>query len=204
MALEIGNVRDRLVDAALRVLRDEGATSLTVRRIADAAGSSTMGIYSRFGSRERILEAVYLRGFEMLRSALAEVGDGPDVPGQLVDLGLACRGFALGNPALYGLMFERPVPGFDPALPVRQEALRMTFGYLVGAVQRGIDTGLIRDGDASRTSYLLWCVVHGVVSLELTHAARGPVAGSHFARPEDGASMLVDAVSATIAGLRAA
>jgi AcrR family transcriptional regulator len=208
--LETGNEPDRFVAAGLRVLAENGPADLTVRRIAEAAGSSTMGIYTRFGGRAGILEAIYRHGFDVLRDALAAVpadangsggtnGSGAD---RIVNLGRACRGFALANPSLYALMFERPVAGFDPAPEVRQEALRITFGLLVAAVQRAIDGGEVRAGDPARTAYLLWCVVHGTVSLELTHALRRPLPGWFIDTPGSGEEVLVDGVRATLAGLR--
>ena len=39
----------RILEAASELLSTEGASALSVRRIATAAGCSTMGLYSRFG-----------------------------------------------------------------------------------------------------------------------------------------------------------
>jgi len=61
--------REQLVDAALRVVEEHGLGELTVRRIAEAAGTSTMSVYSRFGGRDGMLEAVYRRAFVMLGDA---------------------------------------------------------------------------------------------------------------------------------------
>jgi AcrR family transcriptional regulator len=38
------DLRERLIAAGLRVLDQHGPAELTVRRIAEAAGSSTMGV----------------------------------------------------------------------------------------------------------------------------------------------------------------
>jgi hypothetical protein len=40
------------------------------------------------------------------------------------------RAFALANPGLYGLLFERVLPDFDPSPEVRSTALDTTFGQL--------------------------------------------------------------------------
>jgi len=39
-------LRERLVSAGLDALNDDGPVELTVRRVAELAGSSTMGIYT--------------------------------------------------------------------------------------------------------------------------------------------------------------
>ena len=60
-------LNERLVDATLQLLRDEIPGDLTVRRIAAAAGTTTMALYTGFGSRDGLLDVVYARGFEQLR-----------------------------------------------------------------------------------------------------------------------------------------
>jgi AcrR family transcriptional regulator len=196
------DLRERLVTAGLQVLAQHGPAELTVRRIAEAAGSSTMGVYSRFGGRTGMLEALYRRGFDLLRAALGTVLEAGDPIRRILDLGLAYRRFALANPALYALMFERPIPDFDPSPTLRREALEATFGLLVAAVQQAITRGALPDTDPVRTSYLVWCVTHGMVSLELTHAVRSPLPGWFLDTAEAGERILLDGLKATLIGLQ--
>src|SRR3954471_5594976 len=108
-------LNERLVDATLQLLRDEVPTDLTVRRFATAAGTTTMALYTGFGSRDGLLDVVYAQGFEQLRARMAPAAGAAD-PGQaILDMLEAYRGFALANPGLYGLLFERVLPGFDPS-----------------------------------------------------------------------------------------
>ena len=64
-------LNERLVDATLQLLRDEVPADLTVRRIATAAGTTTMALYTGFGSRDGLLDVVYARGFEQLGERMA-------------------------------------------------------------------------------------------------------------------------------------
>ena len=48
----------RLVDEAGRILSAEGASALTLRRLASASGTSTMAIYTLFGEKQGLLEGV--------------------------------------------------------------------------------------------------------------------------------------------------
>jgi AcrR family transcriptional regulator len=196
------DLRERLIAAGLRVLDQHGPAELTVRRIAEAAGSSTMGVYSRFGSRAGILEALYRRGFHLLRGALSAVPDAGDPIRRILDLALAYRRFALANPALYAFMFERPIPDFDPSPALRREALDATFGLLVAAVHQAATQRALPDTDPVRASYLVWCVTHGMVSLELTHAVRSPLPGWFLDTAEAGERILLDGLQATLMGLR--
>lgn len=185
------DVRERYIAAALDGLQEVGAAELTLRRVADRAETSTMGIYSRFGGRNGLLEAVYRRGFELLRAALLNPDPG-DEP--VVSLARVYRRFALANPALYALMFERPLQDFEPSAEMRQHALETTFDILVGAMA-GAEP--LRDG------YLMWATIHGLVSIELTHAVRTSLDGWFIDSPEAGDAILVAGVRATLRGLAA-
>jgi len=180
---------DPFVAAGMRVLAERGAAELTLRRVAEAAGASTMGIYTRFGSRAGMLEAIYRRGFELLRDALIGARDKEN--DRIVALGVAYRRFALANPPLYALMFERPLPGFDPSPQTRTDALAMTFGLLTDEIP-----------DPAR-AYLVWTAVHGIVSIELTHAQRSPLPGFFIDFPAEGEQLLIDGVTALLRGLPA-
>jgi AcrR family transcriptional regulator len=193
---------ERFIFAGLRVLHERGAAELTLRRVAQQAGSSTMGIYSCFGGRAGMLEAIYRRGFELLKDAITAPGANAD-PGQaILAIATAYRRFALSNPALYALMFERPLPGFDPSPQLRSWALDLTFTPLAEEVARAQAGGLLAGDDPVRPSYLLWTTVHGVTSIELTHAVRSPLPGWFIDSPEAGEQMLLEAVRAVLTGLR--
>jgi AcrR family transcriptional regulator len=194
--------RDRFVSAGLRVLHERGAAELTVRRVAELAGSSTMGIYSCFGGRAGMLEAIYRRGFELLENAITAPQARADPHRAIIAIATAYRRFALGNPALYALMFERPLPGFDPSPELRSWALNLTFTPLVEEVARAQAGGLLVGDDPIRPSYLLWTTVHGITSIELTHAVRSPLPGWFVDSPEAGERMLLEAVRAMLTGLR--
>lgn len=150
---------------------------MTVRAIATAAGISTMAVYSRFGCKAKILEALYRHGFERLRDELEKVPVSSSSVQDISALGFAYRRFALDNPGLYGFMFERPLPGFDPTLESRQRGLRTTFDLLVERVEAFIKESMGGVGEPMLVSYLIWSAMHGELSLELTHSARTPLAG---------------------------
>ena len=210
-------LRDRLVTASLDILQADGPAELTVRSVAEVAGSSTMGIYTNFGGRAGLLDAVYLRGFELLRDALANArtGSAPAGPAtaptdrapaspatdHILALARIYREFALANPPLYALMFERPLLGLDPSPQLRSQALGMTFGLLVAEVDAAAEQGLLATSDPARVAYLIWTAIHGMVSIELTHAVRSPLPGWFLDRPEVGDQLLVEGVTSLLDGL---
>jgi len=165
------HARDRFLRAALTVLLEQGPPGLTVRGVAEATGTSSLAVYTRFGGRRGILDALYERTFEMLGEQLAVA---PRVPGDagagIVALAESYRRFALDSPVRYGFMFQQSARGFDPEPDLRAHAQRGTFALLVDRVAPVTPP----DRDATTTSYLLWTTMHGLVSVELTQRARTP------------------------------
>ncbi len=161
------DVRDALLEAAGRLLHDEGPHALSVRRLADAVGTSTQAIYTQFGGKEGVVRAMYREGFARLAAHMGSVPVSSDARADLRALGHAYRDAALASPHLYDVMFGRAVPEFECTDDDRVEALA-TFGLLAEGVQRGLDQRVVHGADAAGIAAHLWLSVHGYVSLELT------------------------------------
>jgi hypothetical protein len=100
-------------------------------------------------------------------------------------------------------MFERPLPDFDPAPQLRTEALGTALTLLTEEVRRVQQHGLLAGHvDPARTSYLLWTAIHGMTSIELTHAQRSAWPGLAVDSGESGEQVLVDGIRALLAGLK--
>ncbi|MEW1632884.1 TetR/AcrR family transcriptional regulator [Streptomyces sp. NPDC093801] len=180
--------RTAVLDRAIDLLVTEGIPALTIRRIATEIGTSTKVLYTMFGGKEGLIDALYQEGFARLRRAQERVPGSPDPLTHLGDLGTAYRAHALAEPAYYRIMFEQAVPGYRPgsaSLAVAEEA----FGVSAAAVGACIDAGVFRPGDAREISKLLWAAAHGAVSLEL---------GGHF--PPDTAARRYEALMTAVAG----
>ncbi|MEO3875961.1 TetR/AcrR family transcriptional regulator [Nonomuraea sp. B12E4] len=202
---ELGALRHNLLDAALQVLREQGALHLTLRRVADTAGTSTMGIYTCFGSRVGLLEAVYEHGVHILHDSMTKsLAAHPDPLAQIMAVAHGYRAFALSDPALYALMFERPLPDFDPSPQLRNAALGLTFDLLTQAAAAAAQANLIHSTDPPRAAYLIWTTIHGLVSVELTCSLRTPLPGWFLNSPEEGERVLTDGVHALLSGLTSA
>src|SRR3954453_11078849 len=107
--------RETLLDAALRLLEERGPGALRIRDLAEAAEQSTMGVYTHFGSKQGLLEQLYLHGFRRLEDRLSSVPSDDQRRQELLAFALAYRQFAPANDALYGLIFERAPPAFVPS-----------------------------------------------------------------------------------------
>ncbi|MGW0753976.1 TetR/AcrR family transcriptional regulator [Streptomyces sp. NPDC002587] len=109
-------VRATILDRAIHLLVAAGPAALTMRRIAADIGSSTKVLYTMFGGKEGLIDALYREGFARLRRAQESVPDSTGPLAHLNALGTAYREHALSEPAYYRVMFEQSVPGFRPSV----------------------------------------------------------------------------------------
>ncbi len=153
-----------LLTAAHDLLESQGPTALTVRRIATAAGVSTMNVYSRFGGKDGVLDELFSDGFRRLGEQMAATPSTADALADLHACGAAYRAFARDNPTYYSLMFDRVVPDYRPSDAARQIAVA-TLSHLASRVERAMDAGVIARRDPFQVAMALWACQHGLVSL---------------------------------------
>ncbi len=183
-----------LLDAATELLATEGPEALTVRRIASTAGCSTMGLYSRFGGKDGVIERLWLEGFTRLRAAVEASPITDDPLHDLEQIGLTYRRWALDNATSYGIMFTRSVPEFIPSAEAMEVSIG-TFTVVVDAVRRAQAKGHFPDAEPEDIAQVLWAVSHGSVSLE--------IAGMTGPYPERMPMRAAVACKAIVAGLDA-
>ncbi len=158
-----------LLEAAHRLLAEQGSEALTVRRIATEAGMSTMNVYSRFGGKDGVVDELYRDGFDRLFAAINSVALTDDFAGDLMSMAHAYRQFALDHPTYYKVMFRSAIHDFTPS----DEATEVALAGLQVFVQRiysGQELGAVRTDDsypATEIAAWLWASCHGLVSLEL-------------------------------------
>lgn len=159
------DTRAALLAAAHDLLATEGPPALTVRRIASAAGMSTMNVYSRFGGKDGVIDELFIDGFARMRSDMADAPVTDDPMEDLRQCGEAYRRFAREHPTYYSLMFDQAVPDFVPTERAMEHAFE-ALGRVVERVQRAMDAGVIDDGDPVTVAAALWACDHGLASLE--------------------------------------
>jgi AcrR family transcriptional regulator len=159
----------------MRLLEQRGPGALRIRDVADAAEQSTMGVYTHFGSKQGLLEQLYLHGFRRLEERLNSVASDGHGPEELLAFALAYRAFAVDHEALYGLMFERATPDFVPSDASRMAGLA-TFEMLA---TRLVDLRP-ESADPAADAHLVWATMHGLVTIELMHNRWGGPLAAHL------------------------
>ncbi len=151
-------VRLALIEAAARLLAQEGPQALTTRRLASEIGTSTMALYTHFGGLEDLRRAAVLEWFRRLSERLARVPRTTDPVADLAAQGWAYFSNAVTNEHMFRAMFMDPVD--DPVVATAAiDALQV----LVDSVQRCTDEGRLRPGDASARALQIWMMGTGVL-----------------------------------------
>jgi AcrR family transcriptional regulator len=156
-----------LLGAARAIFVAEGAKALTVRRIADDAGCTTMAVYTRYGGKDGLLAALFDEGFHRLRDAQIAVDARLPPERYLVALCEAYRATAAQYPAHYALMLGGHSGEFTPT-PESAARARDAFDFLVLAVLRWLASLSDPSSDitrATRVALQLFALSHGWASL---------------------------------------
>ncbi len=172
-------LRQAVLDAASVLLESEGPEALTMRRIAAAFGCSTTVLYTMFGGKSGIADGLWIEGFRRLTAALSAAAVRPAAPlDRLEAIAHAYRESALANRSYYSVMFQRPIPGFQPSEEARAEA-DSALSVLGSAVGECVAAGELH-GDPAHITWVLWAAAHGAVSLEIARPGPEPLAHKRF------------------------
>jgi AcrR family transcriptional regulator len=152
-------VREALIDAAARLLVEEGPGALTTRRLAAEVGASTMAVYTHFGSMDGLRRDLRKEGFARLTAHFESVPVSDDPVADLSALGWAYCFNAVANPQLYRAVFlEAPIDEEDEAVG------RAAVERPIATVARCIEAGRFRPADPESLGIQLWAASHGMIT----------------------------------------
>src|SRR5687767_9254921 len=145
-----GNLRDAILAGAADVIARDGVGALSLRALAVDIGVSHTAFRRHFGSREGVLNALAVRGNEVLAERLRAAAG----TGEFAEVGVAYVRFALAEPGLFAVMFRSDLlDNDDPELiSARAEAL--------APLRAGVRASGAADPTAAEVAH--WGVVHGV------------------------------------------
>jgi AcrR family transcriptional regulator len=152
--------RAQIIGAARRIAELEGWSNVTVRRLSDEISYSQPVLYAHFGSREGVLAAVAIEGFQEMGLALEKARKRAKRGGTVESVAAAYLEFAASSPAMYEVMFSLSltVPFGDAATPPE---LRFAFSQLLELFPgQGLRSEVL--------SELFWASLHGIAELTTT------------------------------------
>jgi len=120
--------RARILAAAWDLARRDGLATITLREVARRVGMRAPSLYTYFPSKNAMYDAMYADGARQLAETLAGRPGAGDPRDTLRGRMRLFIGFCVADPMRYQMVFERPVPGFEPAA----ESFQITAAALAG------------------------------------------------------------------------
>jgi AcrR family transcriptional regulator len=163
-------MRQDILDAARRIIHEDGYKKLSMRVLARAVGVTAPTLYDYFSSKEAVLDALQLEGAVLFTAYLQDAVNNNE-PGreQLRALGIAYRRFAKDHRDLFRLVVGRIDAAYEPG---EEQMMRCSgvFDLVVRVVQDAMARGIVREDDPVAVATSMWAMAHGCVELELSGA----------------------------------
>jgi AcrR family transcriptional regulator len=183
-----------ILDVARAVMREQGVAALNLNEVARRVGMRTPSLYEYFDGKMALYDALFALGVRLFRECMGAVFAADLAPGARLRVAIETyMRFAQEHPDLYQLIFERPVPGFEPSgaslaesLAALEEGTRAVEAMVAsGAVAPAIPVEQARD--------LIIAVMHGLTAQHLANEPHLPVGAGRFGSLVPAAAALFEA-----------
>ena len=129
------DTRDTLLNAALKILEEEGEAQFSTRRICAIANVTAPTLYHHYGSADGLLSAAIAEGFaQFLKSKKAAVQSADPVKALREGWNDYVR-FAAARPRLYAAMMSRVLDGAE--IPAAEEAFALLIVRIAAIAAEG-------------------------------------------------------------------
>ena len=152
--------RAHIISSARRIAESEGWASVTVRRLAEEIAYSQPVLYAHFGSREGIVTAAAVEGFQELGLALEKARERHKRQGKIKAVADTYLEFAATFPALYEAMFSLNVN-----LPFDEVGTPSELHFAFSQLKIIFEESSL---DLDMCAEVLWSCLHGIAQLTRT------------------------------------
>src|SRR5882762_8395747 len=150
-----GNLREALLQAAIRLIGEVGPKAFTLREVARRAGVSHNAPYRHFANGEELLAAVAAQGFrELTKAMLHAARQQSSALDRLKQGGLAYVRFALRRPEHFAVMFDSPAA--ESKTSEAKKASEEAFSTLMSLVKDCQAAGSLPAGELQQFTLLAW------------------------------------------------
>lgn len=168
-----------ILETARIIMREEGVAALSMQELARRLDMRAPSLYNYFSGKMAIYDALFKLGFTLFSEQMAKtIQSALTWQEDLSRIFDAYMTFAMQNPDLYQLCFERPMPGFVPS----EESLHLSFGLLQQTYERieclygKFNTNLPPD----QARDLVVAMMHGLTALHMANEPHLPVGQGRF------------------------
>jgi AcrR family transcriptional regulator len=166
-----GDLRDALVQAALREAEQGGPEAISLKALAKELGVSQPAPYRHFADRDALLQAVTAEAFRQFNAILRAAIDKPSTRSKLSRFAQTALEFGLQRNGIYRLMFASRTMACAAKNSELHIAAHEALALLIESLEAPA-VGLLRE----RHALQVWAALHGVISLAEQGLLTGQVA----------------------------
>jgi len=167
MSHRVGLDRATVVEAAARLVDEEGIEQLTLGRLAERLGVRTPSLYNHVAGLPGLKHDLALYCLHELLDGLTQATIGKSRAEAIFALANSYRDYARETPGRYALTLQAPGPGDQPLQAIAQQ--------LVDVLRAVLAPYKLSEEDAIHAIRSLRSIVHGFVSLEVAGGFAMPV-----------------------------
>ncbi|MBJ7610472.1 MAG: TetR/AcrR family transcriptional regulator [Candidatus Dormibacteraeota bacterium] len=116
--------RREIIDAAWEVVRADGLGAISMRDLGARVGMRAQSLYGYFPSKEAIFDAMFAESNEELLGRVEALPTVPDPVDWMRSMARMFMQFCVEDPGRYQLLFQRPIPNFEPSAEALAPALQ--------------------------------------------------------------------------------
>lgn len=163
-------LRQRILEAARELFRQQDYSSVTLRKIAEKIEYSPTTIYLYFKDKHALVMELIAEGFELLRQRMLS-GQSADPVETLKCSSLEYLRFSQAEPHYYRLMFQLEDQELNERCRQNDQRLSEScFVFLIENIDRLRQAGKLRADLPNLTvAHLLWSGLHGAACLALAN-----------------------------------
>ncbi|MEU3103934.1 TetR/AcrR family transcriptional regulator [Streptomyces griseoflavus] len=159
-ARERASTRERIIEAALHILENEGVTALTIRRIATAVEYSAPVVYQHFANKDALVLELVAHGYRLMMAELQQADEEADIDRRFLLLASESVRFAGEHPHLYEVMNDNTVDADE-----RLRAAAPMIGLLRELLTTWSDAHDVILADFDEACDIVWGTLSGIASL---------------------------------------
>lgn len=161
-----GDLRNALLEAAIRHIEAAREVSFTLRELAATLGVSSAAPFRHFPSKRALLAAIAQAGFRQLAEAFVAID--AELPNDPVECfrrkGVAYVQFAVSHQPYFLAMYH-PDLCDKGDFPELQAACEQAFASMQATVRSCEEKNLLRDFGVVKITLAAWSAVHGLAAL---------------------------------------
>ena len=168
-----------ILETARHIMREKGAAALSMQELARRMEMRAPSLYNYFSGLMDIYDALFRVGFTLWGEQIKETTQKAQTWQDEIRLAMeAYMTFAMQNPELYQLCFERPVPGFVPS----EDSLKLSFSILQNGYARvaSLKDQINTDLPAEQAADLVIAIMHGLTALHMANEPHLPLGKGRF------------------------